>query len=55
MKPQAIAKKPKRIVRQGRIPNQVVIQPHNPLNRYVVRSLVPAPGGIGRLSLTIQS
>jgi hypothetical protein len=47
-------KKPKRILRQGVPLNQVVLRPHNPFNRYKIKSTLPAPGGIGHLHLFIQ-
>jgi hypothetical protein len=48
------AKKPKRIISQGRVPSKIVARPANPQNRYKIRSTLPAPGGIGHLVLTIQ-
>lgn len=51
----AVQKKPKKIIHTSARQNRIVVRPHNPLNRYKLRSLVPPPGGVGHLRITLTS
>lgn len=47
--------KKKRIIGHKYRPSRIVVRPRNPLNRYKLRSTLPAPGGVGALHLVIHS